>query len=58
VDVDFERRLPFLVADGTDFLEGRLMRGIVDEDIDPTQFIDGALNDRPAMLRIADIARD
>jgi hypothetical protein len=51
VDVHVERHSPFLVADVAEILEGRLMRGIVDENVDAAEIPDRPIDDLPAMVR-------
>ena len=58
VDVHVERQPPFLVADIAQILEGRLMRGIVDKDIDAAEFADRPVDDLPAVVRGPDVAVD
>jgi hypothetical protein len=44
VDIHLERHPPLIVADVAD-IERRLMRGVVDENVEASEFIDGALDD-------------
>jgi hypothetical protein len=57
VDVDAEGKLPLLVADVADIGEGCLVGGIVDEDVDTTEFADRRVYDLPAVLGRLDVAR-
>jgi hypothetical protein len=56
VDIDPECQFPFLVGNILDGLEARLMRGVVDEDIDAAEFFAGGLDDLAAMGGGLDIA--
>jgi hypothetical protein len=58
MNVDLEGHLPFLVANVADVLEGRLVRCIIDEDVDTAQLLNGSLDDRPAMLGTTKVASD
>ena len=57
VNVDLEGVLPLLVGDVRDGLERRLVRRVVDENVDAAQFLHAALDNAAAMRRIADVAR-
>jgi hypothetical protein len=50
MDVDAEGQLPFLVGDVLDGFEGRLMRCVVDENVNATEFRYRLVGDRAAML--------
>ena len=56
MDVDPEGQLPFLIGNILDRLEARLVRGVVDEDIDAAEFFACGLNDLAAMRGGLDIA--
>jgi hypothetical protein len=56
MDVDLERQFPFLVADVFDGLEARLMRRVVDEDVDPAELRYRFGNDRAAMIGLLYVA--
>ena len=58
MDVGREGDLPLLVANVLDRLKARLMRGVVDQYVDPTEGLDRPLDNGAAMRRIADIAGD
>jgi hypothetical protein len=58
MDVHFEGQFPFLVGNVADVLEGGLMGGVVHQDVDAAQLVDGFLYDGPAMLRVLKIAGD
>ncbi len=57
VDIDLEGQLPFVIGDVFERFETRLMGGIVDENIETAQLGNGLLDHRPALCRIADVAR-
>lgn len=40
MEIDVERQLPFLVGNVLNLLETRLVRCVVDENVDPSQSID------------------
>jgi hypothetical protein len=52
VDVDLERQLPLLVRNVFDRFEGGLMRRIVHENINATEFGKRFGNDRTTMIRL------
>lgn len=56
MDVGAARHLPFVVRDVADVAERRLMGGVVDENVDATELIDGAPDDGPAMRGVLDVA--
>ena len=58
MNIDLEGVLPFMVGDVRDGLEARLMRGVVDQDVDAAQFFDASVDDGTAMLGRADVACD
>jgi hypothetical protein len=58
MNVDPEGQLPFIVADVFDLLETGLVRGVVDQNVDGAELLDGPVDDRAAMLGILDIAGD
>ena len=47
---------PFLVADVADVGEGRLVRSVVDEDVDPAELPNGTLDHAPAVVGRAKVA--
>ena len=57
VDIDLEGQLPFVIGDVFERFETRLMGGIVDENIETAQLGNSLLDHRPALCRIADVAR-
>jgi hypothetical protein len=56
VDVDPEASLPFLIGDIFDRRESRLMRRIVDQDVDAAEFPHCGIDDVAAVMRRADVA--
>jgi hypothetical protein len=56
--IDPKGVLPLLITVLADVLDGGLMRGVMDENIDAAQFLDGAPNDGATMGGITDIACD
>jgi hypothetical protein len=58
MDVDPEGEFPFLVRDILDRFEGRLVRRVVDENVDAAKLCDRLVDDRAAMRGRSDIARD
>ena len=58
MDVDVERLPPLLVADLADFVERRLMGGVIDQNVDPPKFIKGTLDKRTAVVGIPNISSD
>jgi hypothetical protein len=58
VDVDLEGQLPFFVADLVDRLEARLVRSVIDEDVDTAELRYGLRNHGAAVIGALDIARD
>jgi hypothetical protein len=51
-------RIPFLVADLSQILMGTLKRGVADQDVDPAELLHGAVNDRPTVRGVGDVAGD
>src|ERR1700719_4858913 len=58
MDVDPEGEFPFLVRDILDRFEGRLVRRVVDENVDAAKLCDRLVDDRTAMRGRSNIARD
>jgi hypothetical protein len=56
MDVDLERTLPFVITDIRNILERGLVGGIVDEDIDSAELIDGTLNDGAAVIWLSQVS--
>ena len=56
MDIDPECQLPFLVGNVLDGFEARLVRRVVDEDIDAAEFFAGGLDDLATMGGGLDIA--
>jgi hypothetical protein len=50
VDVDAESELPFFIADVVNGFEARLVRRIIDEDIDATELCHGFVNEAAALI--------
>jgi hypothetical protein len=58
VDVDAEGELPFLIVNVINGFEARLVRGIVDEDIDATELCDGLVNEVAALIGSLNVTAD
>ena len=56
MDVGAEGPVPFLRGDVLELVVGALERGVVDQDVEPAELGDGALDDAPAVSLVGDVA--